>query len=237
MCVVSVRAGLRVRAQLAELRPPRLPALAACLQPLRLAQQLGHSLAAAVPPDWSTRCGLPLPAFLNTFPFMFVPSPPFQITVSSKTTCITKGCICAYVSVCRLSLRVFLLYIVVMLCLCLRTCAGSPPPRAPAWRQSSSLYPPSATKTSPSTPHRQVKPRHRVCFGGSTFDSNCLLIILPRQARDKQKGTTQDVSVNPAPTGRGEHGDAEAREEASLGYGLTATVSEALTSQVRKRAF
>ena len=43
--------GLRVRAQLAELRPPRLPALAACLQPLRLAQQLGHSLAAAVPPD------------------------------------------------------------------------------------------------------------------------------------------------------------------------------------------
>ena len=41
-------------AQLAELRPPRLPALAACLQPLRLAQQLGHSLAAAVPPDWNT---------------------------------------------------------------------------------------------------------------------------------------------------------------------------------------
>ena len=47
--------GLRVRAQLAELRPPRLPALAACLQPLRLAQQLGHNLAAAVPPDWSAR--------------------------------------------------------------------------------------------------------------------------------------------------------------------------------------
>ena len=129
-------------------------------------------------------------------------------------------------SVCRLSL-----------CLCLRTCAGSPPLRVPVWRQSSSPSPPSATKTSPSTPHRQVKPRHRVCFGGSTFDSNCLLIILPRQARDKQKGTTQDVSVNPAPTGRGEHGDAEAREEASLGYGLTATVSEALTSQVRNRAF
>ena len=64
-------------------------------------------------------------------------------------------------SVCRLSL-----------CLCLRTCAGSPPLRVPVWRQSSSPSPPSATKTSPSTPHRQVKPRHRVCFGGSTFDSN-----------------------------------------------------------------
>jgi hypothetical protein len=85
------RAGLRVRAQLAELRPPRLPALAACLQPLRLAQQLGHSLAAAVPPDWSTRCGLPLLAFLNTFPFMFVPSPPWQIAVSRKKSAHHNG--------------------------------------------------------------------------------------------------------------------------------------------------
>eukprot|EP01043_Picozoa_sp_COSAG02_P040732 COSAG02_NODE_3317_length_6950_cov_2.669683_8_plen_144_part_00 len=46
--------GLRVCAQLTELRPPQLPALAACLQPLRLAQQLGHNLAAAVPPEWNT---------------------------------------------------------------------------------------------------------------------------------------------------------------------------------------
>ena len=109
--------GLRVRAQLAELRPPRLPALAACLQPLRLAQQLGHSLAAAVPPDWSAR----------------------------------------------------------------------------------------------------LAPAASACLAS---------ILVPLSTL-----SDQDASVYPAPTGRGEHGDSEAREEASLGYGLTATVSEALTSQ------
>ena len=109
--------GLRVRAQLAELRPPRLPALAACLQPLRLAQHLGHSLAAAVPPDWSAR----------------------------------------------------------------------------------------------------LAPAASACLAS---------IVVPLSAL-----SVQDASVYPSPTGRGEHGDAEAREEALLSYGLTATVAEALTSQ------
>ena len=108
--------GLRVRAQLAELRPPCLPSLAACLQPPRLAQQLGHRAAAGLP-DWSTRLA---PAA----------------------------------------------------CACLAS------------------------------------------------------ILVPLSAL-----RVDDSPVYPSPTGRGEHGDTEAREEASLGYGLVATVAEALASQ------
>eukprot|EP01047_Picozoa_sp_COSAG01_P009357 COSAG01_NODE_382_length_17840_cov_68.658663_19_plen_1094_part_00 len=46
--------GLRVRAQLAEARPARLPALVACLQPDRLAAQLGHAATPPHPVEWES---------------------------------------------------------------------------------------------------------------------------------------------------------------------------------------